>query len=57
MKRWQTFLPWVFFGAFLIVIFALNVCYSFSSDDCTYALVWQVPKGTLRPHLGSWATV
>lgn len=57
MKSWRAWIPWVLFGAFLGVVFILNVCYSFSSDDCVYALAWQVPEGAIRPRLGSWAMV
>lgn len=30
---------WMIFGAFLALIFCLNACYSFCSDDCSYGLL------------------
>ncbi len=41
--RLARFAPWMLLGAFLALIFALNVSFSFCSDDCVYGLTWEVP--------------
>lgn len=53
-----TVLAWGALFAFLGVVFVLNACYSFSSDDCTYGLssVQEVTTG-VPAHLGSLKAV
>lgn len=36
--------PWVLLGFFLAGIFCLNVTYSYSSDDCSYGLAFDVAR-------------
>lgn len=57
MKRFEKVFPWGLLVAFLGVVFVLNVCYSFSSDDCVYGLAWQGVEGSIRPRLSGWSTV
>ncbi len=58
-STFKSIAPWLFFGLFLCVIWALNASYSFCSDDCYYGCVQRpgvIFEGP-RPHIGNWSNL
>ncbi len=57
MKTIQKYLPWALLVAFLCVIYYLNHCFCFSSDDCAYGLLSQEPENGIYHRISTLSEV